>query len=249
MQKKKEQKMKEIKEESEEAKKKETTKIKMLLLQKQKKSKRKREKKKETHEVEMIKIGVEVTATIYQRFSKDQKITFNTSTKDFIEHLETPESGSLTGGQLPYTPMTTLRGHRRGLMNRVLACGPSKDLVLHRSLITTKTNLPMTNSFTLDISILLSIPVAPQMSAQDREILQLLQIIARHHHSGYANEFEYIVDEMTRLAEILEVRPDSTLRIMILTAIMSKKNLSQRSQKILFNTLNNEIEIDRVSVF
>uniref|UniRef100_A0AC34FNP1 Uncharacterized protein n=1 Tax=Panagrolaimus sp. ES5 TaxID=591445 RepID=A0AC34FNP1_9BILA len=213
----------------------------------EKKSKEKK-KKEETNDVDMIKIGVEVSATIYQRFSKDRKITFNSSTKDFIEHLETPAPVSLTGGQLPYTPMTTMRGHRRGLMNRVLACGPSKDPVLHRALFSTKTNLPMSIPFILDISILLSIPAGPQMSIKDREILQLLQYIARHHHSGYSDEFEYIVDELTRLAEILEVRPDSTLRTMILTALMSKKNLSQKSQKILFDSLSKEIEIDRVSV-
>uniref|UniRef100_A0A914R7L0 Uncharacterized protein n=1 Tax=Panagrolaimus davidi TaxID=227884 RepID=A0A914R7L0_9BILA len=196
----------------------------------------------------MRKIGEKGSTPNYQRFSKDKKVTFNSGTKDFIEHLETPAPGSLTGGQLPYTPMTTMRGIRKGLMNRVMACGPTNDPIYHRDLPSIKTNLPMAIPFLLDIVILLSIPAAPQMSTKDRETLQLLQIIARHHHSGYADEFECIVDEMTRLAEILEARPDSTLRTIILTSLMTKKNLSQKSQKILFDSFSNEIEIDRITV-
>uniref|UniRef100_A0AC35FHH6 Uncharacterized protein n=1 Tax=Panagrolaimus sp. PS1159 TaxID=55785 RepID=A0AC35FHH6_9BILA len=196
----------------------------------------------------MGKIGEKGSTPNYQRFTKDKKVTFNSGTKDFIEHLETPAPGSLTGGQLPYTPMTKMRGIRKGLINRVMACGPTNDPIYHRDLSSIKTNLPMAIPFLLDIVILLSIPAAPQMSTKDRETLQLLQIIARHHHSGYADEFECIVDEMTRLAEILEARSDSTLRTIILTSLMTKKNLSQKSQKILFDSLCNEIEIDREQI-
>uniref|UniRef100_A0A7E4URU9 GatB_Yqey domain-containing protein n=1 Tax=Panagrellus redivivus TaxID=6233 RepID=A0A7E4URU9_PANRE len=204
--------------------------------------------KKGAHESNMIKIGVEVGAAVYMRCAKDRKISVNTASKEFIEHLESPAPGCLTGGQLPYTPMNVFRGFRSGLMDRVLACGPSRDPVLHRGMPAVKTNLPIALPFSIDLVVLLTIPIAPQMATKDREILQLVQAVARHHHSGYADDFEQVVEEMTRLAEILEGRNDTANRTVVLSSLMTKKNLSQKSQKQIFNALGGDVEIDREQV-
>uniref|UniRef100_A0AC34QVJ3 Uncharacterized protein n=1 Tax=Panagrolaimus sp. JU765 TaxID=591449 RepID=A0AC34QVJ3_9BILA len=210
--------------------------------------KKKKDSKKSKGKNSLVKTGVEVSALIFTRCGKDRKICVNKSSKDFIEHLEAPVPGSLTGGQLPYTAVTTMRIHRIAKMDQVMACGPSKDVVLHRGMPLGKTLRQTTVPYALDIVVLLSIPAAPQMLSQDREILILLQNIARHHYSAFANDFSYIVDDMTRLAEILREKKQTLLRTQVLTAIMSKKPLTAKIQKEVFDQLGGGVEIDKEQI-
>uniref|UniRef100_A0A915CRR0 Uncharacterized protein n=1 Tax=Ditylenchus dipsaci TaxID=166011 RepID=A0A915CRR0_9BILA len=65
-------------------------------------------------------------------YARDRKVFINSKTKAYVQHMEELAPCTLTGDHMPDLQNIGWRNISNIELDRVLACGPSKDPVIHR---------------------------------------------------------------------------------------------------------------------
>ncbi|KAK0419358.1 hypothetical protein QR680_014104 [Steinernema hermaphroditum] len=187
--------------------------------------------------------GDAVDREFYRRFAVDRKIVLTPSSADFLFHLERPQQGTLTGGELPILPVYGWRSVSGVMTDRYLAAGPSKDLVFHRGFKLGRDPVAIPPNCSLPIAVLLATPSSRHMASDQRELLEHLQNLCRAHY-GNDEDAEAIENSLRTILDLLSHPETEQMRSTLMVAIMRKKKPQQNDMADLLAYAGRHINME-----
>ncbi|KAH7729775.1 hypothetical protein AAVH_02249 [Aphelenchoides avenae] len=195
----------------------------------------------------MKSVGFCATPRFLQRFGKDRKTMVSLSSPDFIQHLQEPPPCTLTGHHMPIVPIHGWRCLNNAMADRVLACGPTKDPVIHRGLVLGREILPaFPKKCPFSVLVLLAVPPLVHFSSSERELLEHLQFVVRKHYAG-GDASEDLLNALQRLSELLNGTKQADAKAAVLAYLLKKGREPDVTK--LVTQVGNCIELDKEQIY
>ncbi|KAI6230918.1 hypothetical protein M3Y95_00326700 [Aphelenchoides besseyi] len=176
--------------------------------------------------------------------------------EDFLQHLQEPKPGTLTGDFLPCIPLAGWRCISTAEMDRALACGPTKDPVVHRGLRIERDSVPRfpTNP-PITVITLLSVPLASRQNLIERDILEMIQSMLCYHYakgrhtSDVLELFQFLAQILeTQLSDAKKEAHKTECRAIILQTLLKKRKLSDEQMAKFMIEMGKFLEVDKEQI-
>ncbi|KAI6209115.1 hypothetical protein M3Y96_00186800 [Aphelenchoides besseyi] len=168
-----------------------------------------------------------------------------------------PKPGTLTGDFLPCIPLAGWRCISTAEMDRALACGPTKDPVVHRGIRIERDSIPSFPSKSpITVITLLSVPLASRQNLIERGAMEMIQSMLCYHYAKEGRHTSEILELFQYLARIFETQlPDAKkeqhkteCRAIVLQTLLMKRKLSDEQLAKFMIEMGKFIEVDKEQI-
>ncbi|KAI6204068.1 hypothetical protein M3Y94_00629800 [Aphelenchoides besseyi] len=141
-------------------------------------------------------------------------------------------------------------------MDRALACGPTKDPVVHRGLRIERDSVPRfpTNP-PITVITLLSVPLASRQNLIERDILEMIQSMLCYHYakgrhtSDVLELFQFLAQILeTQLSDAKKEAHKTECRAIILQTLLKKRKLSDEQMAKFMIEMGKFLEVDKEQI-
>ncbi|KAI6179897.1 PLAT domain-containing protein [Aphelenchoides besseyi] len=156
---------------------------------------------------------------------------------------------------LPCIPLVGWRCISTAEMDRALACGRTKDPVVHRGIRIERDSIPSFPSKSpITVITLLSVPLASRQNLIERGAMEMIQSMLCYHYAKEGRHTSEILELIQYLARILENQlPDAKkeqhkteCRAIVLQTLLKKRKLSDEQLAKFMIEMGKFVEVDKV---